>query len=121
MSNKFLVSTRSFFNARRFFVTSSANLGNELQKAKPFTDIPNVSAFTLISRSLPGGRYHNISLKDMHISFRKEFGDIVRFPSMLGRPSIVFTYHAEDFEKVVQIICLSYQQNYRYPYKGLPK
>lgn len=108
MSNK-LVATRSFFSARRFFVTTSVNFGNDLQKAKPFKDIPNVSAFTLISRSLPGGKYYKISLKDMHISFREEFGDIIRFPAMLGRPSIIFTYHAEDFEKVVHK-GLSYQR-----------
>lgn len=109
MSNK-LFSTRSFFSAQRFFVTSSINLGSELQKAKPFTDIPEVTAFTLLSRSLPGGKYYNVSLKDLHISFREEFGDIVRLPAMLGRPSMIFTYNAEDFEKVVvKIICLSYR------------
>ena len=112
MTNK-LVSRQLIFNSQRCISTSSVYFGNDLQKVKPFTDIPNLSAFKMISRSIPGGKYYKISLIDIHSSIRKEFGDIVRFPAMLGRPAAVITYKPEDFEKVKRnsekiTLCLSF-------------
>lgn len=99
MSKKVFVGNL-FNSARRYFVTSSINLGNEVQKAKPFDQIPVLTAFKLLSNSLPGGKYHNASLRELHELFRKDFGEIFKMPAMLGRPSIVFTYNAKDFETV---------------------
>lgn len=117
MSSK-LIARQLLFNSHRCFTTSPLNFGNDLEKAKPFKDIPNLSAFTMISRSFPGGKYYKISMKDLHASIRKEFGEIVRFPPMLGRPGAVITYKAEDFEKVKlsehELMCLSSQFNIVY-------
>jgi hypothetical protein len=89
------------FVLRRCFSTASINLENELQAAKPFEAIPKISAFTLFTRSLlPGGKYYKKSLTELHTLMRKEYGNIIQLPAMVGRPSVVFTYRAEDFEKV---------------------
>lgn len=68
--------------------------------AKPFSEIPKMSAFTLIRRMMPGGRYSGLGLQEMHKEIRKEFGDITLFPAMLGRPEMVMCYSPVDFETV---------------------
>jgi len=44
------------------------------------------------------------------IAFRlmyKEYGNIVMFPAMLGRPEIAMAFNPEDYEKVVEFKSLN--------------
>lgn len=86
----------------RIFSThqSSAKLENDWQLAKPFSQIPKLSAFTIIRRMLPGGKYHDVGLQKMQSDMKKELGDITVIPSMMGRPEMVLAFNPEDFEKV---------------------
>lgn len=54
----------------------------------------------MIVRNLPGGKYCNSSMKQLHESVNAEYGTIVKFPAIFGRPSMVITYDANDFEMV---------------------
>lgn len=90
-----------FISPHRLLTTTSINLDNDLQEAKPFKSIPSLSAFQLLARNMPGGKYYKNSLDQLHQSVRAEYGNIVKFPSILGMPSMVIAYDANDFEKVV--------------------
>lgn len=46
------------------------------------------------------GKYHDLSIVDMHRAMRSEFGDIVRLPGFLGRADTLITFKATIFEKV---------------------
>ena len=81
-------------------VNRALSTSGEVAKAKPFSEIPTVSGLTFIMRNLPGGKYHNKNIKEMHMSFREEFGSIMKVPGLFGNPALVFIYNAEDFEKV---------------------
>lgn len=71
-----------------------------LENAKPFSEIPSPSTFSMIRGSLPGGKYDKKTMNQMMRIFNEEYGNIVRFPAMLGRPEIVTVYKPEDMEKV---------------------
>lgn len=107
MSKK-LLTRQYFFTSGRFFSSSSTNLGHELVKAKPFESVPKLSVYGLLRGFMPGGDYHGLELQDIHAVLRKKYGKIVQFPAFLGRPSIVFTYDAEDFEKVIRSHILNF-------------
>lgn len=102
MSRK-LITRQYYYNSSRFFATSSINLGNELQKPKPFETIPKLSTLGLLAGFMPGGQFYGKELQEVHAVLRKKYGNIVKFPAFFGRPSIVFTYKAEDFEKVMRV------------------
>jgi hypothetical protein len=75
----------------------------DLENAKPFSAIPSPSTFSMIRGSLPGGKYDKKSMNQMMEMFQKEYGNIVRFPKMLGRPEVVTVYKPEDMEKVKNV------------------
>lgn len=46
------------------------------------------------------GKYHKKPLIDMHKSMKEEYGNLVLFPGMFGRPQMAMSYNVEDVEKV---------------------
>ncbi|XP_068148105.1 probable cytochrome P450 12b2, mitochondrial [Drosophila tropicalis] len=68
------------------------------QEAKPFNEMPGPSNWRLLSFFLPGGELHNTNLIQMNRRLRELYGDIYRFPGMMGKADVVFTYNPEDFE-----------------------
>ena len=86
--------------SRRAYCSASINLGNEIQNAKPFSEIPSLTFFKMVKESLPGGKYYKKSIREITKMFYDEFGDTIRIPAMLGRPEVVVTYNADNFEKV---------------------
>lgn len=103
MSKNLLVRQTSYFVLKRSFALSSINLDSEQNvAARPFSDIPSISAAKLIIRYLPGGKYYNCSMSELHKKMNAEFGTIFRFPALFGKPPMVVTYNAKDFEKVIE-------------------
>ncbi|XP_055588799.1 uncharacterized protein LOC129741117 [Uranotaenia lowii] len=72
----------------------------EWNQALPYEKIPGPTGFTMLRQFLPGGRYHNASLPDLHRFFRKDYGDLVRMPGVLGRPDVVISFRPADYEKL---------------------
>lgn len=98
MSKRLL--SRHYFVSLRFFSSTPINLETELPKTKPFKDIPKLTTFNVIAGFLPGGQFYGKELQDLHSILREKYGNIVKFPAIFGRPPFVFTYDAQDFEKV---------------------
>lgn len=46
------------------------------------------------------GKYYKKPLIDMHKLMKAEYGNLVLFPEMLGRPQLAMSYNVEDAEKV---------------------
>ncbi|CAO1351187.1 unnamed protein product [Diamesa serratosioi] len=72
----------------------------EWANAKPFSEVPRISTYQIIRRFLPGGKYYKKPLVDMHKLMKAEFGSLVIFPGMFGRPQMAMSYNVEDAEKV---------------------
>lgn len=51
-------------------------------------------------RALPGGKYFNQDLYDLHRLFRDEYGNLVKLRGMFGRKPIIFTFDENNIEKV---------------------
>lgn|SRR5690349_4862915 len=73
---------------------------DEFSKARPFKEIPGISLFQLIRRFAPGGMYHSMTIFDMQLSMRKEFGDFFKMPGMFGRAAMLTTFTPDDVEFV---------------------
>ena len=73
----------------------------EYAKAKPISQMPGPSAFHLMSNMIrPSGKYYKMGLKELHTTFQREYGDVVKFPGLFGRAPFVFLYDADLVEKV---------------------
>lgn len=73
----------------------------EFSKARPMSEIPGPSTFHLIKNTiLPSGKYYKAGLKQMHQKLNQEYGNVVSFPGMFGRPPMVFVYDPNDVETV---------------------
>ncbi|KAL1397369.1 hypothetical protein pipiens_009812 [Culex pipiens pipiens] len=48
----------------------------------------------------PGGRYHDVTLLDLHRRLREDYGDLLVMPGSFGRSDIVLTYNTDDFVKL---------------------
>lgn len=46
------------------------------------------------------GKFHGLQITDMHLKIRETYGSIVRFPGILGKDDMVFTFNPDHFEKV---------------------
>lgn len=86
--------------SRRLFCSVPSNLGNEFKNAKPFSEVPKVSAWRMIKSVLPGGRYYKKPMSEVIRLMYEDYGVIFKIPPMFGKPSFVITYSAENFEKV---------------------
>jgi hypothetical protein len=100
-----MLTRQSFFIARRFFSSAASSItsNHDVQNSKPFSQIPTMSALKLVTRNLPGGKYHKKTLKEVQEMFLDEFGPIMRMPSVFRNPEMIFTFNADDCEKVVLI------------------
>lgn len=78
----------------------SVYIDKEWDTALPFKNIPGPSKLSLAFAFLPGGKYYNIDMVNMTTMFNAEYGEIMKFPDMFGRPGFVFVYDPNDFEKV---------------------
>ncbi|KAL7047149.1 hypothetical protein ACKWTF_002810 [Chironomus riparius] len=88
-----------------FYSTQAArkvNFQDEWNNAKPYENIPKLSKFQLIRGFLPGGKFRNANLMELHRILNKEYGSVVEFPQIVGRPSMLCTYNVDDFEKVLR-------------------
>jgi hypothetical protein len=92
-----VLTLQSFSITRRAL---SSKITSEVHDAKPFSQIPGMSALKLVARNLPGGKYYKKPMKEVQEMFHTEFGSIMRLPSVFGSPEIIYTFHAEDFETV---------------------
>ncbi|KAL7041073.1 hypothetical protein ACKWTF_000618 [Chironomus riparius] len=96
--------TRQVYSlSRRAYCSASINLGNDIQNTKPYAEMPTLSFFKMVKENLPGGKYYKKSIKEITKMFYDEYGDTIRIPPMLGKPEVVITYNAENFEKVFRV------------------
>ncbi|XP_060659633.1 cytochrome P450 12b1, mitochondrial [Drosophila nasuta] len=67
-------------------------------KAKPYSEVPGPTTWRVLSYFLPGGKLYNTNLIQMNRRMREMYGDIYRFPGMMGKADVIFTYNPQDFE-----------------------
>ncbi|KAL7731000.1 hypothetical protein ACLKA6_014223 [Drosophila palustris] len=73
----------------------------EWQQARPYKEIPAVSALSMIyNMAFPGGRYKNLDLSQLMLSLQKDYGDFFRLPGMFGSEPVLMTFNPKDFEAV---------------------
>lgn len=71
----------------------------DYKNAKPFKDIPGPSALQFIGRvALPWGQYHGKDMAGLFRELQKEYGDVIRLPAMMGRPSMYIIADANEAE-----------------------
>lgn len=103
--------------SKNFFASTEVSLETDfknstISQAKSFGEIPQLSKFGLIASFLPGGQFYGKELQDLHTTIRLKYGNVFKFPSLFGRPSVVFAYDAEDFEKVIENFFKSIKKNF---------
>ncbi|XP_036343371.1 cytochrome P450 CYP12A2-like isoform X1 [Rhagoletis pomonella] len=81
-------------------VSAKEGTALEWQRARPFSEIPQIGALKLISKFLPGGKYFKLDSNDLVAAMRSDFGPIFMMPALMGQPSILVTYNPDDFENV---------------------
>lgn len=106
MISKKILTRHYFYTTNRFFTTQS--IKQDSQRPKPFESIPKLSLLNVLTGFAPGGQFYGKEFKEFHSILREKYGSIVKFPAIFGRPSILFSYDAEDFEKVNMLIYLFY-------------
>lgn len=72
----------------------------EWLNAKPFNQLPGPSKYLFPLQFLPGGKLHNGTLIDIHKIMYGTYGDISILRGNFGQYDTVFSFNAEDFEKV---------------------
>lgn len=78
----------------------STYVDKEWHSAMPYESIPGPTKWDFIRGFAPGGKYAKLSLPQMIEKFQKDYGDIMKIPSLFKRPGYVFTFDPNDFEKV---------------------
>lgn len=74
----------------------------EWEKAKPFTEMPTVTAFKFIRNVLPGGKYAKLDSSQIMLALKDEIGDTFRLKGAFGKPDFIITHNALLFEKVLR-------------------
>ncbi|XP_026464275.1 probable cytochrome P450 12a5, mitochondrial [Ctenocephalides felis] len=70
-------------------------------EAKPYSKIPGTkSALETMRNFLPGGKYYNKSLRELHNSMNHEYGDLVNWKGVLGKPDFILAFNPKDIEQV---------------------
>lgn len=65
------------------------------------SEMPGPSGLSFIYNTVsPKGKYYKAGLKQIHKILSAEYGDVVKFPKLFGRKSMVFLYGADQVEKV---------------------
>ncbi|CAD7090146.1 unnamed protein product [Hermetia illucens] len=70
------------------------------ETALPYSEIPGPSAFTLMKNALPGGKLFGKEFDVISKEYRREYGDLFKFPSIFGSMEFVATHKPEDFQTV---------------------
>nr|O44220.1 RecName: Full=Cytochrome P450 12b1, mitochondrial; AltName: Full=CYPXIIB1; Flags: Precursor [Drosophila acanthoptera]AAB88725.1 cytochrome P450 [Drosophila acanthoptera] len=71
---------------------------DEWLQAKPYEKVPGPGTWQVLSYFLPGGKQYNTNLIQMNRRMREWYGDIYRFPGLMGKQDVIFTYNPNDFE-----------------------
>lgn len=94
-------------NLLRCLTTSSGNNNSvsakKLPDAIPYKNIPGPSALPLISIAhhfMPGGKYHNMGMKEAHQKLKEEYGDVVKLKGVFGKPDFIFVFNPKDIELI---------------------
>jgi cytochrome P450 family 12 len=74
------------------------HVSDEWSRAKPYSAIPSPSVIGTFRGFMPGGKYYNKKLHEVHGMFRDECGPIVKFKGNLGRRDVVMLFDPKDFE-----------------------
>lgn len=78
-------------------IRSFEDLRQEVCQTKVF----NLKEYLLINYNIfEIGKYHDLAIVDMHRAMRRDYGDIVRIPGLLGRADTLITFKPNIFEKV---------------------
>ncbi|KAH8407674.1 hypothetical protein KR222_010230, partial [Zaprionus bogoriensis] len=78
--------------------TSPPRADADWLQAKPYEEVPGPGTLRVLSYFLPGGKLYNMNLIQMNRRMREMYGDIYRFPGMMGKSDVIFTYNPVDFE-----------------------
>ena len=102
---KFLAQNQKYvtcrvFSAQPAVAEKHSKFDDEWAAAKPFSQVPRLTKFELVRAFLPGGKYYNASMLDLHKKMNDEYGKLVIMPGMFGRNAMVMSFEPEDFEKV---------------------
>ncbi|KAL7045081.1 hypothetical protein ACKWTF_002150 [Chironomus riparius] len=88
--------------------TSTVPLKNDIvshhviKNAKKFVDIPRMKRWEIVLRFLPKGKYYGLGLNEMHRMINEEYGNIVKMPSLFGKPEMIFSYNDSDNETILR-------------------
>ncbi|XP_055596747.1 cytochrome P450 12b1, mitochondrial-like isoform X2 [Uranotaenia lowii] len=66
--------------------------------ALPYQNIPGPGVWQMFRGFAPGGRYYNATLPEMHRRLRADYGDLIKLPAAFGRPDILMSYSADDYQ-----------------------
>lgn len=94
-------SISSKYGSRRLSAQAAVSFKHteeEYANAIPFEEIPGLTRFELIRRFIPGGKFHNMSVIDIQIKMRQEFGEFYKMPGMFGQNNLVTTFDPKDVE-----------------------
>jgi cytochrome P450 family 12 len=90
----------SLVKATRLLSTSPKYLAAQSDESvKSFDEIPGPKSSYELLR-LMGGKYKDLPLDELVKSWRKDYGNIARFPGFLGLRGMVMTFVPEDIEKM---------------------
>lgn len=78
--------------------TSPSRTDQDWLNAKSYKEVPGPSPLRVLSYFLPGGKLHNMNLIQMNRRMREMYGNIYRFPGLMGKSDVIFTYNPLDFE-----------------------
>lgn len=73
----------------------------EYRNARPYESIPGPSFLKMVYRmAVPGGKYFRKDFLLLQQLMLQEFGNVIKFPGMFGRPPIIMLFKADEIEKV---------------------
>ena len=78
----------------------STSAETEWNNAKPYNDIPGISAFGAIKAFAPGGKYAKLNSIELMTIMQEDYGQIAKFTGFLGKRDIIFLFDPNDFELV---------------------
>uniref|UniRef100_A0A0K8VA06 Putative cytochrome P450 12e1, mitochondrial n=1 Tax=Bactrocera latifrons TaxID=174628 RepID=A0A0K8VA06_BACLA len=78
-------------------INERAAAPNDLENARPYSELPGPSKFEMIRGFLPGGIFYKKTFIEGMTDMTKKYGDIYRFPAMFGRPEMVLNLNPNDY------------------------
>lgn len=80
--------------------SSSVNTSQSWKDAKPYNKIPGPSTFEFIKGFMPGGKYQKLNIIELTQRIQKDYGNLAKFPGILGQKDMIFTFHPNDIETI---------------------